>query len=148
MAHIRKQVRDAVVAEVTGLATTGARVYTEQVAPLDPSQLPALLVSTPAEDAEQSEKFGGVLVRREITVDIAIKVKTGTPVATLDAIAEQVETALGTTLTVAGAPVDVDYVGMQSDLSDDADRAIGSMVLRFTVTVWTEPGAPGVLAAT
>lgn len=50
--HIRQQVREAAVADLTGLATTGARVFTARVAPLAESEMPGLKVMLRDEAAE------------------------------------------------------------------------------------------------
>jgi hypothetical protein len=44
MAHVRQQIRDALVAAVTGLATTGARVYRDRAYAIPETALPALRV--------------------------------------------------------------------------------------------------------
>ncbi|MEY2654030.1 MAG: hypothetical protein RLZZ524_1058, partial [Pseudomonadota bacterium] len=47
--HLRQQIREAVAGAVTGLTTTGARVYQGRVYPLEDAQLPGLTVSSLAE---------------------------------------------------------------------------------------------------
>ena len=46
MAHIRKQIRDAVKARLTGLPTTGPRVFPSLVYPLEDKELPAIRIYT------------------------------------------------------------------------------------------------------
>ena len=49
MAHVRKQIREAVKTKVTGLTTTGNNVFETRIYNLKPSNLPAIIVSTPDE---------------------------------------------------------------------------------------------------
>ena len=49
--HVRKQIRDRLVTLLTGLATTGSRVYKSRVYNLAPTyELPCLLIYTLEED--------------------------------------------------------------------------------------------------
>lgn len=147
MAHVRKQVRDAVVTLLTGLATTGANVYTGRVYPLDSSQseLPALFVNTPGEEAEPSPEVDRSFQSRTIAIEVEAKVKGGAYVDTLDQIAVEVETALGASITVGGKVVDLDYVGMEFDSSGETDKPVGSLVMRYSAAVSIATGAPSAL---
>ena len=86
MAHARTQIRNAVVAALTGLSTTGARVHASRMRPTD--ALPALLITTDAEVIEQ-----GAQRRQMRTMDIVVRglAKGGDGVDdTLDQIALEV----------------------------------------------------------
>jgi len=52
MAHARQQIREAVLAAVTGLATTGANVFVNKITPQEAESLPNLLVYTNGEQSE------------------------------------------------------------------------------------------------
>ena len=52
MAHLRKQIRDNVVTALTGLSTTGSRVYTSRVYPMAAANLPGLCVYAKSEEVE------------------------------------------------------------------------------------------------
>jgi len=54
--HIRKQIRDAAVTDLTGLATTGAHVFTGRFGPLAASELPGWLVRLHEEQGD----FGAI----------------------------------------------------------------------------------------
>ena len=43
--HLHKQIRDALVTKLTGLTTSGARVYANRLYPLDSANLPGLRIS-------------------------------------------------------------------------------------------------------
>lgn len=52
MAHIRKQVRDAARADLLGLPTTGANVFSGRVSPIDKGEMPCLNTFILDENAE------------------------------------------------------------------------------------------------
>jgi hypothetical protein len=52
MAHVRKQIRDAVITSVTGLTTTGSNVFRSRIYPLEQTKLPGLCVFTRSETVE------------------------------------------------------------------------------------------------
>lgn len=49
--HIRRQVREAAVADLTGLPTTGANVFTSRVAPLTADEMPGIIVAIHGESS-------------------------------------------------------------------------------------------------
>jgi len=52
LAHLRKQIRDNVVTALTGLSTTGSRVYASRVYPMAAANLPGLCVYSKSEEVE------------------------------------------------------------------------------------------------
>lgn len=52
MPHIRRQVRQAAVTNFTGLATTGAKVFTGRIAPIGPTDMPCLNILLIDEDSD------------------------------------------------------------------------------------------------
>ena len=50
MAHLRKQIRDNVVTALTGLSTTGSRIYASGVDPIAAANLPGLCVYAESEE--------------------------------------------------------------------------------------------------
>lgn len=149
MTHVRQSLRAAVVAAVTGLPTTGARVRTGRVYPLQEADLPGLEVNTVAEEAEpQSLSFSGVLARA-VTVEVVGRARATAAIAdVLDAIAEEVEGALAGAVTVSGVQVALDYAGADIQFSGEVDQPVGAVALRFTAQLFTLASAPGTLVQT
>lgn len=146
MSHIRKQLRDAVVSAVTGLTTTGSRVYTAKVYPVSQAEMPCLVVNA-IEDVGQPEGLSlpGIL-GRQVTIEVLGMARATSALADeLDAIAEEVETALGVGVTVSGTTIALDYVGANLQFSGEADQPIGTVATRFTALVYTLSNAPGTL---
>ena len=54
MSHVRKQIRDAVVTALTGLSTTGSRVYKSRIYPLETGKLPGLAIYTKSEEIQNN----------------------------------------------------------------------------------------------
>lgn len=145
--HVRKQLRDAVVTAVTGLATTGARVFVDREHPLDPdTEVPALLVSTPSESAVPEDIHGGIA--RTVTVIVTAVVKaTGAVQDTADQVAKEVEAELTdpVALVVGGKRCDVLYTGAVLSKDASADRLTVELEMTFDVEVFTAAGIPDVL---
>ena len=49
MAHVRKQIRDAVITALTGLSTTGSNVFRSRIYPLESNKIPGLCVFSKSE---------------------------------------------------------------------------------------------------
>lgn len=144
--HVRQQLRDAIVTAVTGLATTGARVYTARVYPAQDSELPQLEVNTVDEEADPVSIHGPAVIERIVSIEVTARARaTSALAATLDTIAEQVETALGSAVTVSSKSIALNYLGASIQFSGDADQPIGAAVLRYQAVLYTAANAPGTL---
>jgi hypothetical protein len=146
MSHVRQQIREAVVAALTGLATTGSRVHASRLRPQGDAGLPCLLVTTESEEVVETSILG--LQRRELVVQVRGYAKaTGALDDTLDTIAAEVETALGADVTLGGlAKGSLLLAGIDIDFDDALDKPVGVVVLQFKAGYYTVAGAPGVLA--
>lgn len=90
--HARKQVRAAVVSCLTGLTTTGARVYTDRVAPLTELALPGWSVRVRDETAE-FDAMGIIRRTGRVVIEGAAQLGDGLE-DLLDQMAVEAETAL------------------------------------------------------
>lgn len=134
MAHVRKQIRDAIVTTLTGLTTTGTRVYRNRVFPLEGGKLPALCIFTKSETIEYDTMTisRSVMRRLEIMVEAYVKA-TANYDNTLDTIAVQVEEALASDVTLGGLSKDLTVTAFEADFDGGGEQtaAIG----RFTIEV-------------
>lgn len=76
MTHKRTTIRAALASSLTGLATCGSRVYPSRLKPLRANEVPAMLVSTGAEEMpEGAWLYGNKGIKRtlEMRVDIVVK---------------------------------------------------------------------------
>lgn len=93
--HARRQIRDAVVTALTGLATTGTRVYSTRVYPLQPTDLPCLLVYTAEERAKSITMPAPRQQLRTLVLGVeAVAKATADLDDVLDGIAKEVEVAM------------------------------------------------------
>lgn len=68
LSHLHTQVRAAVVAALSGLATSSARVYTNRLYPMAPSDLPGLRISADDEDVTVESVQANPLLSRRIAL--------------------------------------------------------------------------------
>jgi hypothetical protein len=146
MAHIRTQVRTAVLAAITGLATTGARAYVAHDRPLIASELPCVLL-TVSDTAEAESITSALLLRRTVAIEVQAVAKATTGLAdTLDQIAEEVEQALGVALTVDGQQLFLRYTGTAAaDINSETDRPVGAIGINFEVDFYTQATNAGAI---
>lgn len=94
MAHLRQQIRDAVVTAVTGLTTTGSNVEDTRFYRVEESGLPGLFVYTNDEEISYQTKGTSRQFRSlEVIIDAIAQSASGAD-DTLDTIIKEVEVAL------------------------------------------------------
>ena len=97
MAHLQKQIRDDVVTALTGLSTTGSRVYASRVYPMAAANLPGLCVYAKTEEVETTTITRPRTQVRTLTLLVeGFAVATSGRDNTLNAIALEVKEALAT----------------------------------------------------
>jgi hypothetical protein len=146
--HVRRQIREAVAARLTGLATTGARVYVNNVDPLATTELPALTIRNGAETVERmSIASPNAVVRRAQTLIVTAYARAASaPWDTIDQICQEVEVALlGTldALLLGGLALDTMLVAIEDPrISGDGDRLVCSADMQFQILVNARDGIP------
>lgn len=134
MAHVRKQIRDAIVTAVTGLTTTGSNVFRSRIYPLEQSKLPGLCIFTRSEAVEFDTMTLARSISRVLEVQIEAYVSaTANYDNTLDQIAVEVEEALAADVTLGGLAKDTQVTAFEADFTGDGEQPVA--VGRFTVTV-------------
>jgi hypothetical protein len=129
MSHVRQQIRDQLKTTLTGLTTTGSNVFDSRV--YDHDALPSLAIYTLSEELgeESANKQMRIL---NIVVEARAKANTNLD-NTLDLIGSEVEAAIfasGDT-TLNGKCKDIDFEGVDIELSGDAEKPVGLMIMRF-----------------
>ena len=145
MPHIRTQVRDAAVAALTGLASTGARVFANRLRVLTAADLPCVLVNTDDEVVDYVTMHEPALLERtlELTVRGVARAVSGLDVV-LDQIALEVEQALATSL-LGGLIKDAPTL-VRISFEDEAllDKPVGVITLTFAIKYQMASGSPDV----
>lgn len=133
MTHVRQQIREACAALVTGLATTGSRVFQSRMRPQKESHLPCLLVTT---NDEQIDGSATGIQERRLTLEIrGLAMATANLDDTLDTMALEIETAMSAT-GYALEKIEVDF-------DDELEKPVGSVALTYQVLYFTNAGTPG-----
>jgi len=134
MAHVRKQIRDAIVTATTGLTTTGSNVFRSRIYPLEQTKLPGLCIFTRSEAVE----FDTLTMPRSISRSLDVMIEayvsaTANYDNTLDQIAVEVEEALAANVTLGNLAKDTQVTAFEADFSGDGEQPVA--IGRFTVTV-------------
>jgi uncharacterized protein with von Willebrand factor type A (vWA) domain len=145
--HVLAQTRAAAVAALTGLATTGANVYTQETYPWQASQMPALLVTTTGEPTAETLDWPTQL-RWDISLQVeAMARATGNLCDLLDTIASEVQIALCAVSQIGGFTVQIIPVSFQApQFAVDGDQPVARRLMSFDVrSLYTEATDPDTL---
>lgn len=143
--HVREQIAVAVLAAVTGLTTTGARVYRDrdtEERPLQSSELPGLTFDDDGEPAEIITLGTGRILQRLMRVRIAAHVRSASGYsATLNLILQEVEVALAAA-ALGGAKYCALIEVAARDVSEAADITVVRQTFTFELPYYTAHDAP------
>lgn len=142
--HAHKQIRAAVATALTGLTTSGARVYANRLMPMESGQLPGLRIYLDDEQAEALTFHAPYAQERALALAVECCARGNTLDDTLDLMSKEVEIAMAAGITVGGKALQPVYAGME--YSDElADQPVGVKRLRFTLSYSAMSNAPDVL---
>jgi hypothetical protein len=131
MAHQRKTIRDQVITSLTGLTTTGTRVFNSRIYPNEQSKLPLLNVYTISESSEL-DAVGSLLRSMDLVVEGFASANSNIE-NTLDTIAKEVEEALGSDITLNNTCKNHFISSTEVTLANEGSLPIGVVRLVFTV---------------
>lgn len=150
--HIRRQVREAFVTLLTGLATTGSRVTVNNDDPLDLNVSSALRINVGPESIEQRATNGDhIETQRAMTFVVRALARGTTSVAvlnTLDDICQEVEEAAlpGDAKYLGGLVRGMQIVGTDTVVTGEAAEWTGHVDMQFELLTSVREGAPDTLA--
>lgn len=144
--HLRRQIREAVGTAVTGLATTGTRVFQSRVYPLQDTDLPALLIYSEGETSERRTLGApGIMERRVRLVVRAVAKGIADLDDTLDGICKEVEVALAMPCAaLAGIAKSITLFATEIEIEGGAEKPTGQAALTFEVVYLAAENAPDV----
>ncbi len=143
--HLHKQIRTAVVTRLTGLTTSGSRVYANRLQPLPDALSPTLLITLDEERAEGLTMHAPQMQERTLSVVVSAVAKASASLDdTLDLMSKEVETALAAGITVGSSTLDVFYTGMTFE-DEQGDKPVGVKRMTFSITYTAMSNAPDVL---
>ena len=131
MAHQRKTIRDAVITSLTGLSTTGSRVFNSRVYPNEESKLPCLNVFTLYE-AVELDSVKSTIRSLELVVEGFASANSNIE-NTLDTIATEVEEALGSDTSLSNTCQSHNITNTEITLANEGSLPIGVVRLVFNV---------------
>lgn len=143
MAHVRTQIRQALIARLLGLATTMTNVISTRYDVF--ATLPGIRVYAESED-KQDELMGG-RQQRQVVFIVEATAKQNTALEdTLDQIALEVETAIATDQTLGGlCKGGMRYDGIGDFRTDDnTDQPVGIWPLRFIAEYDVDAASPNI----
>lgn len=140
--HARRVIREAAAAAVTGLATTGSRVYQSRLYTLRDADLPCLLINTDDETITNTT-IGSQILERQLTLTVRCVAKaTASLDDTLDQIILEVEPVLNGASFGGAKDLQLQSIGIE--MVDTLDKPAGVATLNYTGTYYTAGNAPGV----
>jgi len=143
MAHVRQQLRERAATTLTGLTTTGSKVYQSRVYPMGAANLPGLLIYTKSEDSEAQTIGGTRTVLRNLSLVIEGYVKAVSNYDdTIDTVAAEVETALGNDVTLNGLAKNSYLESTEIEFDGEGDKPVASVSMTYIVQYMTIENAP------
>jgi hypothetical protein len=146
--HVRQQIREAFTTAVTGLTTTGARVYSNRVYPSGADAIPGLTVRTES-DALTDQQTIGDREQRELTLIVEARCKPasggGDVDDVLDTICEEVETALMEDRSLGNRVRWMELQRTQFAFAGDLERPTGVASMVWTMRYYLIASDPSTL---
>lgn len=133
MAHARQTIREAAATLLTGLTSTGSRVFQSRMVPQ--TTLPCLLVTT--NDEEIVPGTIGNIIERQLELIITGVAKASSADDALDTVAAEVETAM------AGFTYRNELTRIEVDFDEALEKSAGRIMLTYRITYLTATGTPG-----
>lgn len=142
--HKRRQILDAVKTAVTGLPTTGPRVFEDRTTPLSSptTALPAIVVEPlspeTSEPGSQGDELSGHRLDRTLRIGISAVARDR---ATVDQIAGEVESALGAGAGI-GAARSFEYDRTAFDDQGEGEKKLFAARLEYVAIYETAATSP------
>ena len=147
--HLRRQIRERIATNVTGLTTTSTRVFQSRVYPIEESKLSCLLVY----DSEEAITIQSMGSPREIEAELTINIEGyaqggdgATVQNTLAKIQKEVQIAMQGDITINSLARDSYIVSADASLSAEAKKPSGSLRMGYLVEYQYLENAPDVAA--
>jgi hypothetical protein len=143
--HRRQAAREAIGTALTGLTTTGSRVFQSRVYPLETTDLPGLLIFTGPESLAPSTIHGPMVLERTLTVRVVgVARQTADLDDKLDLIVKEVEIAVAG-MSIAGIATEIALTSIEEpELTGTSDQPTGQVTMSFEVSYFTAENAPDV----
>lgn len=129
--HKRQEIREAVKAMLLDQTLANANVYSNRVSTFWKQQLPSISVFTRDEETTPRDLANSKYVRTlNLTIEIHAEAKENLD-DTLDTIADQIETLIGTDQSLGGTALGTIMTGTTVELAGEAATPVGVLTLSF-----------------
>lgn len=148
--HLREQILDAIVTNLTGLATTGADVHRLRFYPQEDTALPSLNVlqgqDIPVDDEDPAAVYHYVDSRLTVFVEARAQATAGQVDQTLNQVSKEVVIALKADITQGVSEVINTVQGPtdEPEASDDGSRKTAMMEMTWYVDYRTSRTDPSI----
>lgn len=144
MAHIRETIRTAVINSLTGLTTTGNRVYSNRVDPY--LTLPSLNVLTQNESVRNDMCDMSSIQVRELRLVIEARADATTiPDDELDTIANEVEEAIADSEEINALVFDIILDTTSFSYTSDGQKPIGLLEMQYSLLYQVDGNHPSTI---
>ncbi len=146
MAHAREQIRDAVVIALTGLTTTGSRVYASRVYPMSEDNMPGIIVYTKTEISSPATLTIPRRIERNLNIMIdAYAKRLNDYDDTVDKICSEVESAIYSNAALKTLVKDIFIAETEIKLSGEAEKPVSIASLTLACRYYTPENNPETL---
>ena len=147
--HLRRQIRERIVTDVTGLSTTGSNVFQSRIYPIEASKLPCLLVY----DTDETVEIRSMGAIRGITSELIVIIEGycqggngQTVMNTLAAIQKEVQIAMQADIKINNLARDSYLTSADASMNAEATKPTGTVRLSYLVIYQYLENAPDVAA--
>lgn len=146
MTHARDQIRDAVLAAVTGLTTTKKNAFASRVHPVNDTELPCVLVFTREETSERITMSPPRTMRNTLTVMVEGYVKlTNGYDDKLDKISVEVTKAIHNSTSLRSVVRDIYLINTSISLVGDVEKPVAVVSMSWAAEYLTKENDPETL---
>ena len=147
--HLRRQIRERIATDVTGLSTTGSNVFQSRAYPIEESKLPCLLVFD-SEESVEIRSMGAIRgISSELTINIEGYCQGGdgaTVMNTLAAIQKEVQIAVQADIDINSLARDSYLTSADASVNAEATKPTGSVRMTYLVIYQYMENAPDTAA--
>lgn len=144
--HLHRQIREAVATALTGLTTSGARVYPNRLHPFESTSLPGLRITVESDQVTPLTVHEPHIQGHQLAIAVECVAKAIADLDdTCDQMAKEVEIALSAGVSVGGHMVYPVLTGSEYD-DEAAGTPAGSKRLTFSVEYESQNTQPDVFS--
>lgn len=143
MSHGRTQIRTALATALTGLSTTGSRVFVNRIHPVTDAELPCLMISTDSEEIQHGTLLAPRTQLRALTAVVRVLARaTASLDTTLDTSINEIETAVLANRTLGGIVRDCRMDRIDLAIDDGAEKPTGMATVTLVIDWVAAEGSP------